>query len=222
MRLTDVRGLRYPDEFVIKWFFEEGLHLVPGKVLELGCANGNNLALFYQFGWDVTGVDISARSLDDAAHNFPLIPTDGGTWRFVQHNIANGVSAVARGPFSCLSLANIICYLERAPYMALLEDLRRVLTPGSAIFLRARTPRDYRYGRGVEIGRNSYRLTINETGERDCVMTFYDEHEIVSDLVRLLDVDPQSLVVLQVNFQNLQQRKIISSSDVVMWGRQRV
>jgi len=26
MKITDVKGLKYPDEYVIKFFFKEGLH----------------------------------------------------------------------------------------------------------------------------------------------------------------------------------------------------
>lgn len=46
MRLSDIDGLKFPDEYVIKFFFKEGLHKNSAKVLELGCANGNNARLF--------------------------------------------------------------------------------------------------------------------------------------------------------------------------------
>lgn len=40
-----LRGLRFPDDYIVKMFFKEGLQHHPGKVLELGCGNGNNLIL---------------------------------------------------------------------------------------------------------------------------------------------------------------------------------
>jgi SAM-dependent methyltransferase len=221
MNAKQAKGLRYPDEYVIKWFFKRNLHLRADKVIELGCANGNNLGLFFEFGWDVTGVDISRSAIEDAEHNFLLMSTTTEAWRFIQHDIRAGVSSVTDGTFSCLSLANIACYLEREPYLALLDDLRPLLDPGCEIFLRTRTLGDYRYGRGVEIGHNSFRLTTDETGELGCVMTFYDEHEIVKELMDRLDMDADTLVVLVVNQQNLQRGRIVSNADIVLWGRRR-
>ena len=38
-----INGLKFPDEYIIKFFFNEKLEKKRGKVLELGCGNGNNL-----------------------------------------------------------------------------------------------------------------------------------------------------------------------------------
>ena len=67
--IAELRGLRFPDEYVVKMFFKEGLHKAPGIVLEMGCGNGNNLLLFAAFGWSVTGVDYDAAALEDAKFN---------------------------------------------------------------------------------------------------------------------------------------------------------
>lgn len=61
--------MRFPDEYIVRMFFKEGLQHSPGRVLELGCGSGNNLMLFHEFGWQVVGVDISTASLSDAVHN---------------------------------------------------------------------------------------------------------------------------------------------------------
>ena len=50
MKITELRGLRFPDDYIVKMFFKEGLHRAPGRVLELGCGSGNNLSLFSAFG----------------------------------------------------------------------------------------------------------------------------------------------------------------------------
>ena len=54
--IKELKGLRFPDEYVIKFFFKSGLHASPGRVVEFGCGNGNNLSLFRAYGWDVTGL----------------------------------------------------------------------------------------------------------------------------------------------------------------------
>jgi hypothetical protein len=43
--LTDIRGLKYPDEFVTRHFFKRGLHQKTGRVSELGGGTGDTLSL---------------------------------------------------------------------------------------------------------------------------------------------------------------------------------
>jgi SAM-dependent methyltransferase len=70
MNISKMKGLKYPDEFVIKFFFKENLHKIKGDVLELGCANGNNLIMFYQYGWNTVGIDLNQDSLSNGEYNF--------------------------------------------------------------------------------------------------------------------------------------------------------
>ena len=61
--LRKLKGLKFPEEFLTRFFFKEKLFKHKGHVLELGCGNGNNLTLFNQFGWRTTGVDINNRNI---------------------------------------------------------------------------------------------------------------------------------------------------------------
>ncbi|HEX2559449.1 methyltransferase domain-containing protein, partial [Phenylobacterium sp.] len=67
--LRDIKGLKFPDEFVVRHFFKRGLAERPGKVLELGSGTGNNLSLYAAYGWRLTGVDYDAAALADARWN---------------------------------------------------------------------------------------------------------------------------------------------------------
>ena len=63
-------GVVYEDGIFDVDIIEEKLNQKYGSVLEFGCANGNNLSLFYQFGWNVLGVDLSKDAIDNANNNF--------------------------------------------------------------------------------------------------------------------------------------------------------
>ncbi|MDH4064151.1 MAG: class I SAM-dependent methyltransferase, partial [Acidobacteriota bacterium] len=167
--LAEQRGLRFPDDYVIKMFFKEGLHRTPGRVLEAGCGNGNNLALFRGFGWDVTGVDRDPVALDNARHNFG--PDPGATW--IQADLGGGLpDTVLRQRFHAVLLPNVNCYLSRSEFDTLLAQCGDVLESG-VFFLRARTPRDWRYGKGVQVESNGFVLSGSETGEAGLLNVFY-------------------------------------------------
>ncbi len=219
MNIKDLRGLKYPDDYLIRFFFKEGLHQKSGRVLELGCGNGNNLALFYQYGWDVAGIDFNSQSIADANHNFALLEGAGSRSEFFLHDLNLGLPDGLRGPFDCLSLANVIYYLERDSYYRLLKQLRPLLASKAHVFLRARTPRDYRYARGRQVAPDSFVLGCAETGEEGCAMTFYREHELFDQMTNGLGVAGEDLRVFQTEFQNIQNDHLVSNADVVMWGR---
>ena len=71
--LKNIRGLKYPDIYITRFFFKEILHKSPGKVLELGCGNGNNLMLFVEYNWNVTGIDNNNKAINNANYNFGLL-----------------------------------------------------------------------------------------------------------------------------------------------------
>jgi hypothetical protein len=50
MDIRNTLGLKFPDEYVTRFYFKKGLQSLAGTALELGCGNGNNLALFYVSG----------------------------------------------------------------------------------------------------------------------------------------------------------------------------
>ena len=67
--LREIRGLKYPDEFVVRHFFKRGLSDRAGRVQELGCGTGNNLSLYQAWDWRVAGVDYDAGALADCRFN---------------------------------------------------------------------------------------------------------------------------------------------------------
>ena len=209
--LRDIRGLKYPDEFVVRHFFKRGLSERTGRVLELGSGTGNNLSLYQAWGWDCVGVDYDDEALDDARFNLGDGPA------FVQADLSKGVPDLP-GPFDALIVPNLLCYLTLAQAKATLLGLRPMLAPGCEVFVRTRLTDDYRYGRGREEEPDGFRLATPETGEDGLFNLFYTPAGLVELLSAALQITDRT--ELAVRFDNVQAgRRVPGNSDLVVWGR---
>jgi len=219
MNIPKLRGLKYPDEFVIKFFFKNQLHARTGRVLELGCGNGNNLQLFHEHGWNVVGLDISPESLSDAEHNFTLTTQAEVRHQFFLRDLSVGLGNNIPGKFDVVLLPSVLYYIPRRSMALVLQELQHYVSSEALIFLRSRSVRDYRYRRGEEVERNGYRLAEAETGEHGLLNVFYYEWELVDMLREHLGLNPITSEVLTVEFQNPQQGVPVNNADIVIWGR---
>ena len=208
--LPDIRGLKFPDDYVVRHAFKRGLMGRRGRVLELGCGVGNNLALYRAYGWAVTGVDFDACALDDAAWNLESEAT------LLHADLAEGLPPLA-GPFDALIIPNLLCYLRAAEAEQVLTQCRALMSPGAEIFVRPRLTDDYRYGRGTLEEPDGFILDTPETGEAGAFNRFYTPAGLVELLTRTLGLtDP---IRLAVRFDNVQAGKPVpNNSDLVVWG----
>jgi SAM-dependent methyltransferase len=219
-RLTELKGNRFPQQRFVRFFFRSGLQQqVRGNALELGCGNGNNLMLLCQYGWDVTGVDVSRERLAEARANLSMLDEPHGGYRLIQHDLSLGIKGAVEGPFDLVVLFGILYYLPRKAVVGLLRDLRGFLRKGSLVYLVMRTLRDYRYRRGEEVEPNGFRLTIEETGEKGLLNVFYHEYELVGMLREHLSIEAATMQILYDDFQNIQNGVVVSNSDISIWGR---
>jgi len=209
--LPDIRGLKYPDEFVARHFFKRGLHQRSGRVVELGGGTGNNLSLYAAYGWSLTDVDYSQAALDDARWNLGLDAT------LIQADLSQGLPDLGPVPIDVLLIPNLLCYLTAAQATVVLTAARARLAPGAEVFVRTRLVDDYRCGKGVEEEPNGWRLATPETGEAGLFNLFYRPEGLVERLVSELGlIDP---VALKVAFDNVQNGVLVSpNSDLVVWG----
>lgn len=210
--LRGIRGLKYPDEFLTRFFFKRGHDRRMGRVLELGCGNGSNLALYLAYGWEATGIDSSAEAIADAKHNLQV------KCGLIRHDLTRGLPELAR-PIDVLLMPSSLYYLPRAAVGTCMRQLRALAAPTADFYLRMRLTDDYRYGRGVEVERSGFRLSIDETGERHYLNVFYTEAELRSLVIEELGADPDDLVVLRNRFDNPQNGRIISNSELILCGR---
>ena len=208
--LTEIRGLKYPDEFVVRHFFKRGLAGRCGSVLELGCGVGNNLALYHAHGWTCTGVDFDPAALDDARWNLGEGPN------LIQADLSHGAPPVT-GPFQALIIPNLICYLTLAQAKAALHGLRPHLASGCEVFVRTRLTDDYRHGRGQETEPDGFILDTPETGEAGLFNRFYTAAglvELLTQTLGLIDGDE-----FHIRFDNRQAGvRVPGNSDLVVWG----
>ena len=208
--LREIRGLKYPDEFIVRHFFKRGLSERSGQVLELGCGTGNNLGLYLAWGWTATGVDYDAAALADCRFNH------GEDVRLIQADLAKGPAPVT-GPFDAVIIPNLLCYLTDSQARTVLAALKPQLAPGCEVFVRTRLVDDYRYGRGVLEEPDGYRLATPETGEAGLFNRFYTVDGLTSLLAETLGL--QDPTALTCRFDNIQAGRLVpGNSDVIIWG----
>ena len=209
--LRMIRGLRFPDEFVVRHFFKRGLAERTGRVLELGCGTGNNLSLYQAWDWACVGIDHEAAALDAARYNLGDAP------ELIQADLSNGLPALS-GPFNAVIIANLLCYLPGEHAKAVLSALKPQLAPDCEVFVRTRLVDDYRYGRGQEEEPDGFRLATPETGEAGLFNRFYTQTGLVELLTETLGL--ADCTELAVRFDNIQAgRRVPGNSDLVVWGR---
>jgi SAM-dependent methyltransferase len=213
-----IKGLKYPDEFVTKFFFKENLHNRKGRVLELGCAAGNNLMLFVQYGWDCVGIDFDPVAVADARYNLERVSQSGAKYTLIQHDLKSGLPPQLE---SCdvLLLPSVLYYLPRVRALICLEQASKLVRPGSLFFLRMRTPSDYRYRRGIEVEPNGFVLDIEETGEQGSLVVLYEEYELIEMLNKYFRIAPGSLRIIHVAHENFQNGLRISNNDIILRGQ---
>jgi len=209
--LPEIRGLKYPDEFVVRHFFKRGLSERRGRVLELGCGVGNNLTLYAHYGWRLTGLDYDDQALADARWNL------GDGPELIAADLARGAPNLD-GPFDALIIPNLLCYLTLEQARATLAGFKPALAPGCEVFVRTRLVDDYRYGRGVEEEPDGFRLATPETGEAGLFNRFYTSAGLISLLHDTLRLTERT--ELAVRFDNVQAgKRVCGNSDLVVWGR---
>ncbi len=210
--LREIRGLRFPDEFLVRWFFRTRLDTRPGRVVELGCAAGANLGLFQEFGWTVEGADIDRVSLDNARWNL------GDDVPLIEADLSRATPPELAGPYDALLLPSSIYYLGFVAAERLIADMAPRLRPGCEVYLRVRLVDDYRFGRGEEVAPLTFRLDTPETGEAGLINQFYTEGSVIDLLRRTLDL--RELVPLRLRFDNVQSGRLVpGNSDLILTGR---
>ena len=218
MTIKDIRGLKYPDEYIIKYFFKKGFDKRSAKVLEFGSGTGNNLSLFYQYDWDVVGVDMVQSLNDDASYNFTNIYESKGESIFHTSDMSTFVKNNHNIKADVFMLPGVISYIDKEAFVEFLELANKfnAFKEGADFFIRTRSKKDYRYGLGKDMGNDSFLMQNNITGEEGALCTCYDEYELVLLLQKYLKL--RDFDVFSLENQNDQKHKVLNA-DIVIWGR---
>ena len=215
MKIKSLRGLKYPDEYVIRYFFKSGYTERPGKVLEFGCGNGNNLQLFAEYDWEVVGVDIDAQAIDDARANF----SKRDNAQFFQDDMIEFIRSHKTWNYDVILFPACLCCVSHSYVKELFKTIweHQVLRSESSLFIRTRSVRDYRFARGEKIDERTFRITATETGEQGNIVSFILESELCGLLQQYYDFSEKWL--LHCDFDNVQGGQLTSNSDIIFWGQ---
>jgi len=212
--LTEIEGMKFPDEMVTRFFFKSGLHKATGTVLELGCGNGNNLSLFAAYGWQCVGMDIDPELIEQGLRNF-------SRQGYAEPTLIAGdlnLTLPKLESVDVLLMPSSIYYVDETRAREIILELAPIAR-GAQVFCRFRTPDDYRYGKGVPLGRDCFRLTLNETSESGCLNVFYDVERML-DVLAPFSLDTRNLKVMHLVFDNLgRDDTVIRNHDIVIWGK---
>ncbi len=221
MFVPEIKGLKYPDEFVTKFFFKNELHKHPGRVMEIGPSNGNNLLLFYEYGWDVEGVDISAEAVTNANHNFEKSKTANGlsnTFSFHQMDMLDYVKNYEGEPFDVILLPGSFYYTDVFEINKMFECYAKksMIKEDGLLMLRFRSPEDYRFGKGEKMGPRTYKFDFDETNEEGCINTFFTKDELTNLIGQYMQLT--NVVSCNLSFENPQRGHLINNVDIIVWG----
>jgi SAM-dependent methyltransferase len=218
VKLRDIQGLKFPDEYLIKFFFKEGLNNRTGDVVEFGCGNGNNLMLFNQFGWNTVGIDLDSDKINFAEQNFAKCSEDHN-YLFIRSDISKGIKDILPAKFDVVLFPSVLYYISRKAVLKLLDEVTHYVKSTFLTYVRMRSVKDYRYGRGKQVEHNGFILDIKETGEYQHLNVFYHEYELVDMLREKLGLETSSLQIFTVDCLNLHEGIPVFNSDLVIWGK---
>ena len=213
--LKYLKGLKFPDEMLVRFFFKEELFNLDGNVLELGCGNGCNLDLFSEYDFKVTGVDINNKAIMNAKYNFDL--KGRKYYQFINDNIYEFLKKQTLS-YKIILLPSVLYYMHKQKANEVLELLSKFLKPNTYFYFRMRTPDDYRYRKGNKISNDDEVLIdFEETGELGCTMSFWETSDFVSILYEKWK--PSHTLTLNMKFDNIQNGKKIYNSDFIVFGK---
>jgi SAM-dependent methyltransferase len=153
----------YPNDHAVRFLMANRELLEkhhPARFLDIGLGAGRHTKLAAELGFRAFGVDISFVGLQHARERL----------------LATGLQA-SLSQASMLALPYIDCsfavllsygvfYYGTANEMRRsIAEVHRILIPGGKALVVLRTTDDYRFGKGVRLGHNTFQLTIAETNE---------------------------------------------------------
>ncbi len=137
----------------------EGDQALPaGKALDLGCGTGTNSIYLAQHGWDVSGVDFTARALERASEKAARA---GVMVKFYRGDVTRLGDLPLRGPFDLL--LDLGCFHSLTPQgrAAYAQGVANLSKPGALLLLYAFVPHKIR-GRMVGATPDDIKAALSE------------------------------------------------------------
>ena len=125
--IKQLQGLLFPDDYLVKFFFKTKLNKRKKNVLELGCSNGNNLSLFFNYGWNVSGVDSNLKNILNAKHNFKILKKKlflKNNYLFFKEDMLSFIKKQDNLSYDTIIFANSLYYLEYQQIIEILDCIK--------------------------------------------------------------------------------------------------
>jgi len=166
----------YPNDHVVRFLMTNRELLErhhPARFLDIGLGAGRHTKLAAELGFRACGIDISFVGLQHARE------------RLLTAELRASLSqaSMLALPFMDCSFAAVLSYgvfnygtaneMKQA-----IAEVCRILVPGGRAFVVLRTTDDYRFGKGVRLGHNTFELSITETNEFHSTQHFVAADEI--------------------------------------------
>jgi len=222
INIPKIKGLKYPDEYFIKFFFKNRLHEKKGLTyLEFGCGNGSNLMLPYSYGGGnkVIGIDYDTALIEDAKFNFSLDHNEESYYEYFADDMRGFTQNNLNIQADVFILPSVIYYISKQDFIIFITNIvkNNNIKQNIPFYIRIRTAKDFRFGLGYKQEDNSFLLPENViTGEGGASITFYTEIEIISILEEYLKL--RDFKIFHVDNQNEHNGEIILNSDIIIWG----
>lgn len=216
--IKNIKGLKYPDEYFIKFFFKYQLHTKQKLTyLELGCSNGCNLMLPFEFENDVVGVDLNDTLINYANENFSTL-NKKNRFNFFSLDMRDFCENSSKIQADVLLLISSIYYIPKEDFIKLLKNIKNkeLIKKNIPFFIRFRELDDFRYAKGSKVNTNSYILQNGVTGEDGVFCRFYETQEMIEILQKELDL--KDFQTMHLQYDNIQNGVKVKSSEVVIWG----
>jgi SAM-dependent methyltransferase len=188
----------------------------------MGCGSGNNLRLFYEYGWNVSGVDISATALSDATKNLTTLQKEyklANTFEIIHDDMLHFLENSSIKLMNAVLFPSSLFYLSYADIQVVLSLIAKRVKPGGFLFFKLLTDSDYRFRNinKMSLGNSSYRLMFAETGEYGQSITFLSRNDWQILLKKFFNFE--SLSILDLKFEHVQNGIITDNANLICYGK---
>jgi SAM-dependent methyltransferase len=166
----------YPNDHVVRFLMTNRELLEkhhPARFLDIGLGAGRHTKLAAELGFRASGMDISFVGLQHARES--LLKAS------LQASLSQ--ASMLALPYMDCSFAVVLSYgvfyYGTANEMRqAIAEVHRILVPGGKVLVVLRTTDDYRFGKGTQLGRNTFQLDITDTNEFGSVQHFLASDDV--------------------------------------------
>ncbi len=216
--IKQLQGLLFPDDYLVKFFFKTKLNKRKKNVLELGCSNGNNLSLFFNYGWNVSGVDSNLKNILNAKHNFKILKKKlflQNNYLFFKEDMLSFIKKQDNLSYDTIIFANSLYYLEYQQIIEILDCIKNKISKKTNIFFRIRLKGDQRAKISKKISKFTHLINFKRTNEINCFNTFFTKQKFITMIRNKFNT--KSETVLEIKYENLINNKVFFNNDLVFW-----